>query len=853
MANRSTHSLYSCPATLAAILILAASPPTIADTVPNQITIAEQAGVSSTLYPVQIGRPFVEGEIPHYPQAVVDGSEVETQADVKSRWDDGSVKHAVLSFLVPDLPAFATVDVEFRNQLSGNNSSGLTKSEMLSPIFDFDAVIELTGAGELSASAREMLEADAYTLWADGSVASTAIIADHSLQRAFDIGFDSYRSFRPIFHATFWPDIDKVRVRYIGEISNSEALQDQGYALELLLGDQSPETVYTHSTFTHTAMSRWTQEFWIGGEPTRISIDHNLRYLRETKLIPYYDVDRPISESAMQGAYDSWISKDRDLRDGGNWTKAMHTAGGRPDIGPYPTWTVRWLFTGDHRMQEKALGNADLAAAWPMHMREGLDSKDFDIEGTIPGLGKPISISDRPTFWITRLDWNNTDEQDRVVPVGPKSDGGWKPDKAHQPDPFSLQYMLTGDYWYLEELQFWAAWSAADGDGPATAKFWGRGPTGAEGGYGATQIRGQAWTFRSRARAAALSPDGTPERDYFTRLTEDAIAVWEGEREIYGTQFEGDPNWTWGRDTGGQRWDSGYSGHRGPPLLHHWDLGTTGKANGWTCCMSADRVQFAHEPWQFSMILSSLGHAKELGFPADALVSWLAENLIGQLTDPDYDPFLIGAYRIPIVRESDTEYFGIDRASPWADAFSGYEPWFDTISEFEQDLRYVDHSYALMAGCAASMITDEPGGDEAWQFIADEVHTADGLDDNPKWVLLPRPADDGADLLRVTFVDPPADVPRGTTVPLPVLGTNDSDEDMAFDEAIIEETGPEYRIRHVYRGPPITIPAHSSMAFTAYSVVPETAALGSYLAVLSVFREASQITTDSFITEVVEP
>jgi len=840
-----------CSATLAAALASIACPPALATEVPNQITITEQAGVSTILYPVQIGRPFVQGEIPHFPQVLVDGTPAETQADVKSRWDDGSVKHAVLSFLVPELAAYQAATVSFRNDLNGNNTPGMSKSAMLAPGFDFDATIELSGASKQTASARDMLEADAYTMWTDGVVASTAIIADHSEDRVFDLGFDSHRSFRPIFHATFWPAIGKVRVRYIGEISNSEALQDLQYSLELRLGDLSPELVYEHSTFTHTALSRWTKELWIGGEPSEISIDHNLAYLRETRLVPYYDVERVISEYGIQDAYDSWTSRGHDLYDTGNWTKAMHAAGGRPDIGPYPTWTVRWLFSGDPRMQEKAFGNADLAAAWPMHMREGLASKFFDLERSVPGIGLPISISDRPTFWITRLDWNNTDNQDRVVPVGATSDGGWKPDKAHQPDPFAPQYLLTGDFWYLEELQFWAAWSAADGDGPATSRFWGRGPTGAEGGYGATQVRGQAWTFRSRARAATFSPDDSPERAYFTRLVEDAIAVWEGEREIYGTQFEGDLNWSWGYDIGGQRWDSGYAGHRGPPLLHHWDIGTTGKANGWTCCMSAERVLLAHEPWQFSMILSSLGRARELGFPTDALVSWLAENLIGQLTDPDYDPYLIGSYRCPIAREEDTEYFGVDRASPWGDAFSGFEPWFDTFAEFEKDLRYVDHSYALIAACAASLITGEPGGEEAWDFIEDQVLTVDGLDDNPKWVLAPRPVEQEVADLRVTFVDPPANVPRGELIPLPVLGTNDTEVDLSFDEAILEEAGPDYRIRHVYDGPSITIPAGESMSFTVYSLAPTEATPGIYLATLSVLRDALQVTSDSFVTEVV--
>src|SRR5262245_32286854 len=69
----------------------------------NSITIVERSGVTTASYPVQIGRPFVQGEIPHFPQAVVGGQPLLTQADVKSRWPDGSVKHAILSFVLPVL------------------------------------------------------------------------------------------------------------------------------------------------------------------------------------------------------------------------------------------------------------------------------------------------------------------------------------------------------------------------------------------------------------------------------------------------------------------------------------------------------------------------------------------------------------------------------------------------------------------------------------------------------------------------------------------------------------------------------------------------------------------------------
>ena len=108
----------------------------------NFITVREKAGVAANNYPIQIGRPFMPGEILNFPRAVVGSTAVATQADVKSRWPDGSVKHAVLTFYLPALAANASVTVTFVNQATGNNANALSKRDMLHKQYNFDARIE---------------------------------------------------------------------------------------------------------------------------------------------------------------------------------------------------------------------------------------------------------------------------------------------------------------------------------------------------------------------------------------------------------------------------------------------------------------------------------------------------------------------------------------------------------------------------------------------------------------------------------------------------------------------------------------------------------------------------------------
>ena len=80
-----------------------------------------------------------------------------------------------------------------------------------------------------------MLRNGDFIYWTQGPIASTIILADHT-GRKYDMGFDQYRPFRPIFHATFWPALNKIRVRFIGEIwwwIKERARSDKNYAVRM--------------------------------------------------------------------------------------------------------------------------------------------------------------------------------------------------------------------------------------------------------------------------------------------------------------------------------------------------------------------------------------------------------------------------------------------------------------------------------------------------------------------------------------------------------------------------------------------------------------------------------------------
>jgi hypothetical protein len=83
----------------------AASPPQ------NMIVISDALGTGETNYPFQFGRPFLREAIPHAPGVLINGVAVPSQADVKNRYPDGSVEFAVISVIVPNIPANGSVSL----------------------------------------------------------------------------------------------------------------------------------------------------------------------------------------------------------------------------------------------------------------------------------------------------------------------------------------------------------------------------------------------------------------------------------------------------------------------------------------------------------------------------------------------------------------------------------------------------------------------------------------------------------------------------------------------------------------------------------------------------------------------
>jgi hypothetical protein len=589
-------------------------------------------------------------------------------------------------------PNLQSVTISFQDTTATNTPLTLAQMEALLPVGA--ATITLTseaGATDGSADAGQMLIDGNCKSWTQGSVAQTMMCADDSSVRKYDIGFgDGFHPFRPRFYVTFWPATSQVFVRAVGENGLTTEEEDIAYKLAITsngttvyskdLTGTTPIGSPTAYPLIHWANSRWSREFWIGGTPPlQMNIDNNLPYLTSTRFLPNLDTTVSVPTSTIAPNYSAYISSPHDIYDGQwdgaaapyEWISAMGTAGGSNHIGVYPLITSLWLHTADWRMRYMALNQTDIAAAWPLNWRESDPARIFqrgDVAGSGTGLGRTISLSGRPT-----LNDGYNPNTDNIVAVGAvASNRPWSGDDDHQPSVYFPAYVLTGDPWYLDMLYAWAGITAFidapsppyncanNGAVPNCSYF--RGPTGAYGGLNGGSARAVAWTLRGRAETAFAAPDGTPEKSYFTYLTNDALAKWEGSFGITGTPFDTATVKKWVKETSYPNpWtlNAGAASDPGagkvPPLGNLMSICVTPSTPpmcGYSAAIQTSWGMLAgangsfDNPWMNYYLEYAVGRAVELGFamtPIQALVDRLPIGIIASS-----NPYILNIYALGV-------------------------------------------------------------------------------------------------------------------------------------------------------------------------------------------------------------
>lgn len=579
------------------------------------VTMENTSGESLQQVPATFGEPFRAGDISRGETVVayLDGKALPTQTDVKARNPDGSVRHAVMTVLLPALAGHASKSVALRAAATGSATGrNLTLADVLQS--GFDASINLDIAGQpWHLDARTLLQhAEAghackpygreCSQWLDGPLVSEWIVGGpavdaHGTPQPHVAAYFAVRAYGPA-------PVSRIRVDVI--VENDWAYtpdpQNVTYTAKIRIGDK---TAYSVNGLENYRQSRWHKTFW-WGKPAPVYVRQDSRYLQATLAVPRYEnieVPQEVLQDVMRRLPRACGPMQRC-----DQTKRMSTVGAQAGIGPLPRWTSAYVIDPSRDAFAWMLANSDALGSYGVHYRDALTSQ-------------PISVEARPCATLIKP------AEVAHCPVPPHADDVFPPCKVqcksplganepHHPAPAYVAYLVTGDWYYLEELKFWADWVVFQ-QNPAYRDY-------TKGLIVRNALRGQAWALRTLGYAAYILPDDDPFKRYFNRVVENNIS-W------YNKHYTDNPS---------------------ANALH---VITNGYALNYP---NHGEPNTGIATWQASFFTWSVGNLKDLGFAgADKLLDWVSVFQVNLMTSPDFCWNLASAYELQIRDTRKSPYY----------------------------------------------------------------------------------------------------------------------------------------------------------------------------------------------------
>ncbi|MDW8260044.1 MAG: hypothetical protein RML32_11445, partial [Gammaproteobacteria bacterium] len=232
--------------------------------------------------------------------------------------------------------------------------------------------------------------------------------------------------------------------------------------------------------------------YWVGPDPN-ITPAHDVNYFRETRLVPNYAFTQSTS---LQNGYLTTYSPNTLA----NLSPAMGSAGGNGNV--------------DHPCTQCYLTSGATVTSYRAMMAFGLSAGSWSIHYRSAATHEPFSF---------------TSESNTSFNVNPPAsatggaNGTYAP--THAQGFAYIPYLVTGRWWFIDELLFIANYHFLDYQSPE--RF---GPDAICNPIQSGSARLAAWSLRAYAQALAAVPD------YHARRAE-LIAAWEANCRYYRAKF----------------------------------------------------------------------------------------------------------------------------------------------------------------------------------------------------------------------------------------------------------------------------------------------------------------------------
>ena len=635
------------------------------------------------------GQTFSQGDVRNGETLIgrtAGGASLPLQVDVKARHADGSLRHAVITAQLANSAANGVDNISLVKATGTAAAAPIAPTALLNSGFtaSFSATI---GGQRYTASADELLKSGKYTAWLSGALVNEWLV-QAPLKNASGVAHPHLMAQFAI-RAYAGQNSARVDVTVENGWAYEASPQNFTYDAQVLVGGQS---VYSQAALTHYHHARWRKVYW-WGKAQPLNVRHNTSYLIASKALPNYDQSLAIKESTLAAWKTQWNTSKTGPMQVGVATAYMGTTGARNDIGMMPSWNTLYLLTMDQRMKDVALGMSEAAGTWPAHYRD-------------KNTGRPVTLASYPYMSIISSSGdtiNPATKKSEAFPACPDSVCAMPlaADTAHQPAFSYLPYLVTGDYYHLEELQFWANFSSFRSN-----------PGFREAGKGILldeQVRALAWCLRTIAEAAYITPDNDPQKANFTAIVNNNIAWYDA---LYTNNASANK------------------------------LGVV--TNGYAVVYD-EYTGLA--PWQDDFLTAVLGHVVELGFTnAKPFLAWKTKFVVDRMTGNGFCSIQAPQYSMKI-RDS-------EKAPVYATIGEVYKASNPTISNLACDSAALATALqvrpgemtgtlsplglqSIMQPALAYSVGVNPNGAKAWSQFASRPIKVDFTED-PNFAIVPR-------------------------------------------------------------------------------------------------------------------
>lgn len=589
----------------------APTPPAPAPAPTGSMAFSLSSATAASAAPFCLGFAFRSGDIPSGYGVV--GSIADLQVTPMNAWPDGSLKFAVLSGATALAAGAATT-------ITLSKGTSATATALTTANLKTTGITASVGCGSFGTVSWATTDWDSpFATHVSGPQMSSWIYRKPVGSDAHLVAWLEVRLFAG-GAVEVLPWIENGYIHVASPVNKSAT-----YVFTLGGTQRSSQAIDLPARCRTPLVAGAVLSYWLGGDPG-VVVRHDTDYLQSTEVVPPYmatvdpAADMVTSLPAtftplQQGSFA--YSQD-----------AMESTGFANPIGLLPQHDVLYLTSSATSIYSSVVRNGYSAGRYPIHYRDETTNR-------------PLRFSTHAT---TSTNYSSTNDMPKVASGTVPPD--W--DEAHHPSVGYMAYLLTGRYYFIEQIQFAAT---------ANYLFLTDGVRGGSAGYtvpvlGGVQVRQAAWNARTLMTACSATPDADSLHVEFVNSFTATIAK-------YYAQYVAQPNNPLGFIQSDPDYTINYSG-----------------------AQATAATGFMAPPWQHDFFTATIGWALAAGLPITTtaqtqlagVFAFVAQSVIGRLGADNTHGFLFteaGVYNMCVAATHTPDWEG--GTGPWISWNEAYE------------------------------------------------------------------------------------------------------------------------------------------------------------------------------------